>query len=193
MKSYILFFKPYGVLSQFTSKDGHPSLADFSPFPHKNIYAAGRLDADSEGLLFLTDDTSVNHKLTDPKFGHKRTYLVQVEGLPDDEDIRLLENGIVIEGKMTKQAEVHKIDSEPDFPPRNPPIRFRKNIPTKWLEITLQEGRNRQVRKMTAAAGHPTLRLIRTAISFLTLDSLKPGEHRELTSDEIIKLKTLLK
>ena len=191
MKSYILFYKPYGVLSQFTREKNHKALSDFGPFP-KDVYAAGRLDADSEGLLFLTNDTAVNHRLTDPKFEHERTYLVQIEGIPDDDDLAQLSNGVVIEAKRTKPAIVRLCDHKPDFPIRAVPIRFRKNVPTTCLEITLREGRNRQVRKMTAAVGHPTLRLMRTSITFLTLKELHPGEHRELTSEEIEKLFSLL-
>ncbi|MGD0591021.1 MAG: pseudouridine synthase [Bacteroidota bacterium] len=191
MKSYILFYKPYGVLSQFTREKNHRALCDFGPFP-KDVYAAGRLDADSEGLLFLTNDTTVNHRLTDPKFEHERTYIVQIEGIPDDDDLVRLSSGVVIEAKRTKPAMVRLFDHEPDFPVRALPIRFRKNVPTAWLKMTLREGRNRQVRKMTAAVGHPTLRLVRTSIVFLTLKKLHPGEYRELTSEEIKKLYGLL-
>jgi 23S rRNA pseudouridine2457 synthase len=191
VKSYILFYKPYGVLSQFTREKSHKALCDFGPFP-KNVYAAGRLDADSEGLLFLTNDTVVNHRLTDPKFEHERTYLVQIEGIPDDDDLAKLSNGVVIEAKCTKPASVRLLDHEPRIPVRAVPIRFRKDIPMVWLEMTLREGRNRQIRKMTATVGHPTLRLVRTSIAFLTLKKLHPGEHRELTSEEIKKLYSLL-
>jgi 23S rRNA pseudouridine2457 synthase len=191
VKSYILFYKPYGVLSQFTREKNHRALCDFGPFP-KDVYAAGRLDADSEGLLFLTNDTTVNHRLTDPKFEHERTYIVQIEGIPDDDDLVRLSSGVVIEAKRTKPAMVRLFDHEPDFPVRALPIRFRKNVPTAWLKMTLREGRNRQVRKMTAAVGHPTLRLVRTSIVFLTLKKLHPGEYRELTSEEIKKLYGLL-
>lgn len=191
MKSYILFYKPYGVLSQFTREKNHKALCDFGPFP-KDVYAAGRLDADSEGLLFLTNDTAVNHRLTDPKFEHERTYIVQIEGIPDDDDLARLSSGVVIEAKRTKPAIVRLFDHEPDFPARVIPVRFRKNVPTAWLEIALREGRNRQVRKMTAAVGHPTLRLVRTSIAFLTLKELHPCEHRELTSEEIEKLCSML-
>jgi 23S rRNA pseudouridine2457 synthase len=191
MKSYFLFYKPYGVLSQFTREKGYKALCDFGPFP-KNIYAAGRLDADSEGLLFLTNDNVVKHQLTDPKYEHVRTYLVQVEGIPNQDDIKQLSMGIVIGGKRTKPANVRLLQDEPDLPPRIVPIRFRKSIPTVWLEITLREGRNRQVRKMTAAINHPALRLVRTSITFLTLQGLHTGEHRRLTSEEIVKLHNLL-
>jgi 23S rRNA pseudouridine2457 synthase len=190
-KLYILFYKPYSVLSQFKREDGHLSLADFGPFP-KNIYAAGRLDADSEGLLLLTNDNIINHRITDPKFEHERTYVVQVEGIPDGSDIERLQNGVMIEGKCTKPARVKLLTREPDPQPRAIPIRFRKNIPTSWMEIVLREGRNRQVRKMSAAVGHPTLRLIRTSITFLTIHGLKPGMYREMTPGEIDKLYRLL-
>ena len=191
MKSYILFYKPYGVLSQFTREKNHKALCDFGPFP-KDVYAVGRLDADSEGLLFLTNDTAVNHRLTDPKFEHERTYIVQIEGIPDDDDLARLNSGVVIEAKRTKPAIVRLLDHEPKIPPRIAPIRFRKNVPTSWLEIVIREGRNRQVRKMTAAVGHPTLRLVRTSIAFLSLNELQHGEHRELTFEEIEKLRSLL-
>jgi 23S rRNA pseudouridine2457 synthase len=187
VKSYILFYKPYGVLSQFSRENSHKALCDFGPFP-KDIYAAGRLDADSEGLLFLTNDNAVNHRLTDPKFGHERTYFVQIEGIPDNIELEQLSSGVMIGTKRTKQAVVRLIDNDPNFPERAVPIRSRKNIPTSWLEITLREGRNRQIRKMTAAIGHPTLRLVRTSITFLTLKDLNPGKYRELTSEEIKKL-----
>jgi len=191
VKSYILFNKPYGVLSQFSRENNYKALCDFGPFP-KNIYAAGRLDADSEGLLFLTNDTSVNHRLTDPKFGHERTYIVQIEGIPDDDDLAKLSRGIIIGTKRTKPAIVHLYDHEPDFPERTVPVRYRKSIPTSWLEMTLREGRNRQVRKMTAAVGHPALRLVRTSIAFLTIKDLPPGEHRKLTAEEIKELFRIL-
>ncbi len=187
IKSYILFFKPYGVLSQFTKEKGHDALCDFGPFP-KGYYAAGRLDADSEGLLFITNDNAVQHRLTDPKFGHERSYLVQVEGIPEKDNLKRLRNGIIIEGKRTKPALIELLNAEPKIPPRSAPIRVRKNIPTPWLKMTLREGRNRQVRKMTAAVGHPTLRLVRTSIVFLTLEGLSPGQHRTLRSEEIKKL-----
>lgn len=190
-KSYILFYKPYGVLSQFTKEAGYLSLADFGPFP-RNTYAAGRLDADSEGLLLLTNDNVFKHRIADPKFGHERTYLVQVEGYPDENDIVRLQNGVMIEGKRTKPAKVKLLTHEPSLPPRIVPIRFRKNIPTSWIEIKLREGRNRQVRKMTAAVSHPTLRLVRTTITFLTIHGLKPGMHRDMTLEEIEKLRVLL-
>jgi len=190
-KSYILFYKPHGVLSQFTRETGYLSLADFGPFP-KNTYAAGRLDADSEGLLLLTNDNIIKHRITDPKFKHERKYFVQVEGFPDEGDRERLQKGVIIEGKRTKPAKVKILTHEPNLPPRDVPIRFRKNIPTSWIEIVLHEGRNRQVRKMTAAIGHPTLRLVRTSITFLSIHGLKPGMYREMTFEEINNLFGLL-
>ena len=185
---YILFHKPYGVLSQFTRESGYRSLADFGPFP-EGVYAAGRLDADSEGLLILTNDNEVKQKLTDPLFRHTKTYLAQVEGVPTEGSLENFRRGVRLGGKATLPARVRILGSEPKLPPRPVPIRFRKHIPTTWLEITLTEGRNRQVRKMTAAIGHPTLRLVRTRISFLTLGELLPGQTRALEAGEILHLK----
>jgi 23S rRNA pseudouridine2457 synthase len=190
--TYILFYKPYGILSQFTDSAGRKTLNDYGPFP-KQVYPVGRLDADSEGLLLLTDDKNVKHHLLEPKFGHSRTYLVQVEGTPTSERLAKLESSIVIEGKKTKAATVLKLEQEPQVPAREVPIRFRKHVATSWLKITLTEGRNRQVRKMTASVGHPTLRLLRIAQEGLTLAGLQPGEHRHLTKTEIILLLDLLK
>jgi 23S rRNA pseudouridine2457 synthase len=181
---YILFHKPYDVLSQFT---GESTLKDFIPIP--NIYAVGRLDRDSEGLLLLTDDGALQHRLTDPKFEHPRTYWVQVEGIPEAAALRRLEAGVTIQNYRTRPAEVRLLEQEPALPARNPPIRFRKNIPTTWMEITLTEGRNRQVRRMTAAVGHPTLRLVRVRIGSLSLDGLQPGEWRHLTAAELQRLR----
>jgi len=189
---YILFYKPYGVLSQFTPEAGHRSLKEFGPFPD-SVYAVGRLDVDSEGLLLLTDDNPVKHGLTDPKFRHERTYLVQVERVPTEANLSQLREGIVIDGKKTSPATVRLLDGEPALPERSVPIRFRKNVPTWWLEITLTEGRNHQVRKMTAAVGHPTVRLVRTKISFLSLEGLLPGHSRTLTEKEVIRLKGIVR
>jgi 23S rRNA pseudouridine2457 synthase len=144
---------------------------------------------DSEGLILLTNDPELNHRLTEPKFEHARTYLVQIEKLPSKEAIEQLSEGVTIQGEKTKPAEVRLIEAEPDIPPRTPAIRYRKNIPTTWIEITLREGRNRQIRKMTAAVGHPALRLIRTAIGELSLGALKPGESRRLGEKEVKKLR----
>jgi 23S rRNA pseudouridine2457 synthase len=178
---YILFYKPYGVVSQF-SGEGR-MLRDYIPV--KNIYCAGRLDHDSEGLLLLTDDGALQHRLTDPKFEHPRTYWAQVERVPDEESLRRLREGLVIQGYRTRPAQARLLEQEPALPPRETPIRFRKNVPTAWLELTLIEGRNRQVRRMTAAVGHPTLRLVRVAIGDLKLADLQPGEWRELTHEEL--------
>jgi 23S rRNA pseudouridine2457 synthase len=179
-RTTLVFFKPYGVLSQFTAEGGHRTLADFGPFP-PDVYAAGRLDADSEGLLLLTNDNGLKRRLTDPKFGHPRTYLVQVENIPTAEALERLRRGVVVEGQRTRPAEVRLLEEEPDLPSRPVPIRVRKAIPTAWLEITLREGRNRQVRKMTAAVGNPTLRLVRVKIGEWGLEGMRPGEWREVT------------
>ena len=185
---YFLLYKPYGVLSQFTSESGKKTLADFGPFP-SDVYPAGRLDADSEGLLLLTNDADLNHRLTEPKFEHPRTYLVQVERIPGKESLDRLRSGVVIEGRRTKPADARLTEGEPELPPRPVPIRFRKTVPTCWLQITLHEGRNRQIRKMTAAVGHPSLRLVRTRIGELMLEGLSPGESRRLTPAEVERLK----
>ena len=184
MKRSLIFYKPYGVLSQFTPEGKHQTLADFGPFP-ESVYPAGRLDADSEGLLVLTNDNRLKHRLTDPQFGHPRTYLAQVEGMPDSASLVSLRRGVVIKGKKTRSAEVRLLEFEPELPPRVPSIRYRKNVPTAWLEIMLREGRNRQVRRMTAAAGYPTLRLIRIKVCRWTLDGLAPGQWREITAKEL--------
>jgi 23S rRNA pseudouridine2457 synthase len=184
---YILFYKPYGVLSQFTPEAGHRSLKDFGPFP-KGVYSVGRLDADSEGLLLLTDDNATKHCLTTPAFGHARTYLAQVEGIPTEAQLDRLREGIVLDGRKTLPVEVCLLEAEPSLPPRAIPIRFRKTVPTSWIEMSLMEGRNRQVRRMTAAVGHPTLRLVRTQIAFLTPGGLLPGDSRTLTATEVERL-----
>ena len=183
---YILFYKPYGKLSQFTSDSSQPTLADFN-FP-KNGYSVGRLDQDSEGLLLLTDDGKFKHLLIEPKFDHPRTYAVQIENIPDEQKLDQLRSGVVIAGVRTKPVQVKIMEREPKFPPRSKPIRFRASIPTCWLEMVLTEGKNRQVRKMTAAIGHPALRLVRTHILFLSLDGLMPGEWRYLDDTEIEKM-----
>jgi pseudouridine synthase len=172
------FWKPYDVLTQFTDAEGRQTLADYITIP--NIYAAGRLDKDSEGLLILTDDGGLNARLTQPKYAHPRTYWVQVERVPDEDALAQLRQGVVIKGKKTRPAQAKLLPSEPAIPPRPVPIRYRKNVPTVWVELTLTEGRNRQVRRMTAAVGHPTLRLVRWAIGPITLEGLAPGELQEL-------------
>jgi 23S rRNA pseudouridine2457 synthase len=182
-KIYIIFNKPFGVLSQFSG--GRKSLADYVPV--KGVYPVGRLDHDSEGLMLLTNDGTFQHRLTDPKFQHPRTYWVQVEGIPDAQALDRLAAGVVIQGERTRPAKARllALEETPMLPPRDPPIRFRKSVPTSCLELTLTEGRNRQVRRMTAAVGHPTLRLVRAAIGGLRLEGLQPGEWRELTPKEM--------
>ena len=150
----------------------------------------GRLDRDSEGLLLLTDDGRLQHRLSDPRFEHPRAYWAQVERVPDNHALDRLRSGLTIQGYRTRPAQVRLLPEEPDLPPRDPPIRFRKTVPTAWVELILIEGRNRQVRRMTAAVNHPTLRLVRVAIVALTLGRLQPGEWRWLSSEETRKLKT---
>ncbi len=188
---YILFHKPYGVVSQFSPLTNHKTLSDFGPFP-KGVYPVGRLDADSEGLLLLTNDNAVKQKLVDPRFGHPREYLAQVEEIPAESDLETLRNGILLDKRRTLPAEVEFVNSEPSLPARTPPIRFRINIPTAWIRLRLHEGKNRQIRRMTASIGHPTLRLVRTKIDFLKLTDLGPGEHRDLTSAEVARLKMVV-
>ena len=185
MPRVILFYKPYGVLSQFTPEPGtaHRTLRDFLDIP--GVYAAGRLDYDSEGLLILTDDGDLQHALTDPRFAHTRTYWAQVEGVPSADALGKLSQGVETREYKTRPAKVKVLEPEPALPPRNPPIRFRAAIPTTWIEITLTEGRNRQVRRMTAAVGHPTLRLVRVSSGEWTIDGLQPGEWREVTTSGV--------
>lgn len=175
---YLIFNKPFGVLPQFTDKLGRPTLKNYIPF--SEVYPVGRLDLDSEGLLLLTNDSKLNHLLSSPKSKQPKTYWVQIEGLPNEKALEQLRQGVMIEGQKTLPAKA-KIIAEPhSLWPRSKPIRFRKNIPTSWLEITIIEGRNRQVRKMTAAVKFPCLRLIRITIGPLTLGNLQPGEYLEI-------------
>lgn len=185
---YYAINKPYGILSQFTDKDGRKTLRDVFDFP-KEVYPVGRLDLDSEGLLLLTNDKRLTDQLLNPNRDHEKEYYVQVEGIPTQEALQKLRDGVTIEGRKTLPALAGKIN-DPNFPPRIPPIRDRKNIPTAWINLIISEGRNRQVRKMTAAVGYPTLRLVRMRIKNITLGKMKSGEVRELTVDEVKRLKT---
>lgn len=174
----VKFYKPFGVLSQFSPDGTNRTLSEFG-LP-KDIYAAGRLDKDSEGLLLLTDDGQLNQKIAAPKKQTKKTYWVQIERVPSEDDLYRLRKGVIIkDGYKTLPCEVKIID-EPELPDRDPPIRFRKSVPTCWLEIGLREGKNRQVRRMTAAIGFPTLRLVRPKIGNITLEGLSPGQWKEI-------------
>jgi 23S rRNA pseudouridine2457 synthase len=187
----IVFNKPYGVPSQFSDPAGEfgRTLRDYVQVP--DVYPVGRLDRDSEGLLLLTDDGGLQHQLTDPRFAHPKTYLVQVEGVPEEPALESLRRGVVIQGRRTLPAEARLLTAEPELWPRNPPIRFRKSVPAAWLEMVLREGRNRQIRRMTAAVGLPTLRLVRWALGPLTVAGLAPGEWRELDARDSQQLKQM--
>ncbi|BBE50560.1 Ribosomal large subunit pseudouridine synthase E [Ferriphaselus amnicola] len=178
MSCILLFNKPYGVICQF-SRDGlHPTLADYIAVP--DVYPAGRLDTDSEGLLLLTDDGKLQHRITDPQHKLPKTYLVQAEGVPDEAALEKLRRGVMLKDGLTLPAEAKLIEEPSQLWPRTPPVRYRKEIPTSWLELTIREGRNRQVRRMTAAVGFPTLRLIRWRIGDWSLDGLPMGEWRKV-------------
>lgn len=219
---YLLFYKPYDVLCQFTNPEGLAcrTLKAFIAIP--GVYSVGRLDRDSEGLLLLTNHGALKHRLTNPTFAHRRTYWVQVERQPDAAALAQLSQGVTIRGGYrTRPAQVSCLPGPPDLPPRQPPIRFRKTVPTAWLSLTLTEGRNRQVRRMTAAVGHPTLRLVRVALGgplpigparqigrrahpgpaeaqlpetpLLSLAGLQPGQWRELSAQERQRLEQLMR
>jgi 23S rRNA pseudouridine2457 synthase len=199
MARYLLFNKPVNVLTSFTDPDWErgeiaerrATLADFVPVP--GVYPAGRLDYDSEGLLFLTDDGDLAHRMTHPHFNHPKTYLVQVENVPDEAALdRLRRGGLAIKNYVSAPAEVRLLPAEPDLWPRDPPVRYRPAIPTAWLEMTLVEGKKRQVRRMTAAVGFPTLRLVRVAIGPLHLGDLPPGHWRDLGPAELSAARALL-
>jgi 23S rRNA pseudouridine2457 synthase len=196
MLSYFVFYKPFNVLSQFSSAEGKPTLQHFCPV-EKDVYPVGRLDADSEGLLILTNDTTINKKLLDPAFKHEREYWVQVEGNINNDALAALSKGVAIsiDGKSYKTlpAKASAFVIPPDVPERNPPIRFRKTVPDSWLRLILMEGKNRQVRKMTAQVGFPTLRLIRYRIEKLTLAGLQPGEMKSYSQGEMYNLLNLKK
>lgn len=210
---YLLFYKPFNVLCQFTdagdravsgqeeivqhdplaeqpAQTARPTLKDYIPVP--DVYPVGRLDQDSEGLMLLTNDGAFQHRLSHPKFAHPRTYWVQVERIPDAAALTQLQAGVTIQGYRTRPATVHLLDVEPDLPPRDPPIRFRKNVPTAWLEMTLTEGRNRQVRRMTASVGFPTLRLVRVGMGNLRLHDLAPGQWRDLQPAELAQFRKIV-
>jgi 23S rRNA pseudouridine2457 synthase len=187
-KRYIIFNKPYGVVTAFTDAEGHATLSEYVNVP--DVYPAGRLDLDSEGLLFLSNDGPLMHCLTDPAYNHPKTYFVQVEGDVKPEEVAKLMIGVEIKGELTRRCQA-MIVPEPELPERAKPVTAHGS--TTWLRIVLREGKKRQIRHMTAAVGHPTLRLIRMAIGPLSLGTLKPGEWRELTANEIGLLKKMVK
>ena len=187
---YCLFFKPQGVQSDFTDPEGRPALADYGLM--RGVEPAGRLDADSEGLMFLTDDGRLAHALTDPRFKLPKTYFVQVENIPDAAALQKLRRGVPVKGVLTAPAEIELLRAAPELPPRAVPVRDQPAVPTAWLKIILREGKKRQIRHMTAAVGHPTLRLVRVAIGPLTVRGLAPGQWRDLTEHELAKLRQAL-
>jgi 23S rRNA pseudouridine2457 synthase len=178
MSKLLLFNKPHGVICQFSANDKHTGLAEFIPV--KNVYPAGRLDHDSEGLVLLTDDGRLQHKIAHPKNKMPKTYWVQVDNCISDEALAQLHKGVQLKDGMTKPSQCKRMNEPENLWPRDPPVRFRKNIPTSWIELTLKEGRNRQVRRMTAAVGFPTLRLIRVRVGEWEIEDLRPGNYRVL-------------
>jgi pseudouridine synthase len=178
----IRFWKPYNVLPQFTDEQGRDTLANYIPV--SDVYAAGRLDYDSEGLLLLSNSGVLIARLTNPANEHPKTYLVQVERIPDEQALQRLRDGVELKDGLTRPAQVELLTESPNLPERPVPIRFRKNVPTAWLRLTITEGRNRQVRRMTAAVGYPTLRLVRWAIGDITLEGLTPGQWEAFTEDQ---------
>jgi pseudouridine synthase len=186
---YLKLFKPYDVLCQFSDAAGRVTLKAFVPL--SGVYPVGRLDRDSEGLVLLTDDGPLAHRLTDPRFEHPKTYLVQVERVPGPEALQSLWRGVELRDGRTRPAEVEVLTEPPVLPGRSVPIRFRKNVPTAWLRLTIREGRNRQIRRMTAAVGHPTLRLVRIAVGPVVLGELAPGQWSELGGDELTGLRSV--
>ncbi len=186
---YLLLNKPYEVLTQFTDEQGRATLKDFVPVP--DVYPVGRLDFDSEGLLLLTDDKQLQHRLSDPKFKVPKTYWAQVEGTVSEAALQLLRRGVQIKEGLTAPGEAAGLPEPAHLWPRNPPIRYRASIPTSWLQIRISQGMNRQVRKMCAAVGLPCLRLVRAAIGPLGLGELQPGQWRELTAAEVAELRKI--
>ncbi len=182
----VAFNKPYGVLPCFTDEQGRPTLTDYVKIPE--VYAAGRLDRDSEGLMVMTSDGVLAHHITDPQHKLPKVYLAQVERIPNEDALDQLRLGVLLNGKRTRPAEVQLLSEAPNFPDRPVPIRFRKSVPTAWLQITLREGLNRQVRRMTAAVGHPTVRLIRISMGPILLGDLQSGQWREVTAQEMKEL-----
>ncbi|MEM6625861.1 MAG: pseudouridine synthase [Pseudomonadota bacterium] len=182
MSQIIVFNKPFGVLSQFTDKgvkgSKRPTLSTYIDIP--GVYAAGRLDRDSEGLLVLTDDGRLQSRISDPKHKQSKSYWVQIEGSPDKSALQALRDGVSLKDGPTRPAKVRQMEEPEDLWPRDPPVRYRKSVPDCWIELTLTEGRNRQVRRMTAAVGHPTLRLIRARIGDWSIDGIAPGEWRRV-------------
>lgn len=183
MSSLLLLNKPFQMLTQFTSKEGHATLADVVKAP--GLYPAGRLDHDSEGLVLLTDDGTLQARLSHPRWKVEKTYYAQVENIPDADALQRLRAGVILNDGSTQPAAAELVDEPGWLWPRDPPIRFRKAIPTQWLALTIREGRNRQVRRMTAAVGHPTLRLIRWSVGPWTLEGLRPGTSRKVSDEEV--------